>query len=58
MSNSVEPDETAHMSRLIWIYAVLQKPIIIACDSERVNILQCFIQIMSCMNEQSLLYWY
>ena len=22
MSNSVDPDETAHMSRLIWIYAV------------------------------------
>ena len=22
MPNSVDPDETAHMSRLIWIYAV------------------------------------
>ena len=22
MSNSVDPDETAHMSRLFWIYAV------------------------------------
>ena len=22
MSNSVDPDETAHMSRLIWIYDV------------------------------------
>ena len=22
MSNSVDPDETAHMSRLIWIYSV------------------------------------
>ena len=22
MTNSVDPDETAHMSRLIWIYAV------------------------------------
>ena len=22
MSNSVDPDETAHMSRLIWVYAV------------------------------------
>ena len=22
MSNSVDPDETAHMSRLIWIYAI------------------------------------
>ena len=22
MSNRVDPDETAHMSRLIWIYAV------------------------------------
>ena len=22
MSNSVDPDETDHMSRLIWIYAV------------------------------------
>ena len=22
MSNSVDPDETAHMSRLIWIYVV------------------------------------
>ena len=22
MANSVDPDETAHMSRLIWIYAV------------------------------------
>ena len=22
MLNSVDPDETAHMSRLIWIYAV------------------------------------
>ena len=22
MSNSVDPDKTAHMSRLIWIYAI------------------------------------
>ena len=26
-----------HMSRLIWIYAVYKKPIIIDCGSERVN---------------------
>ena len=25
MSNSVDPDVTAHMSRLIWIYAVCKK---------------------------------
>ena len=24
MSNTVDPDETAHMSRLIWIYAVFK----------------------------------
>ena len=25
MSNSVDPDETAHMSSLIWIYAVFKR---------------------------------
>ena len=25
MSNSVDPDETAHMSHLIWIYAVYKR---------------------------------
>ena len=25
MSSSVDPDETAHMSRLIWIYAVCKR---------------------------------
>ena len=33
MSNSVAPDETAHYLDL----CCLQKPIIIACGSERVN---------------------
>ena len=28
MSNSVDPDETAHMSRLIWIYAVCKSPLL------------------------------
>ena len=32
MSNSVDPDETAHLDR-----CCLQKPIIIACGNERVN---------------------
>ena len=45
MSNSVDPDEMAHMSRLIWIYAVCKKPIIIACGSEsqRITLLFEFI---------------
>ena len=28
MSNSVDPDETAHMSRLIWIYTVCKSPLL------------------------------
>ena len=36
MSNSVDPDETAHSH--LDILCCLQKPIIIACGSEIVNI--------------------
>ena len=39
MTNSVDPVETAHMSCLIWIYAVCKSLLlsIIACGSERVK---------------------
>ena len=38
MSNSVDPDEMAHLD-----LCCLQKPIIIACGSERVKMLPCSI---------------
>ena len=37
MSNSVDPDETAHYEPSHLDLCCLQKPIIIACGSERVN---------------------
>ena len=37
LSNRVDPDETAHMSRLIWIYAVCKKPIVIAYGCVKVE---------------------
>ena len=40
MSNSVYPDETAHDEPSHLDLRCLQKPYIIACDSERVNVLQ------------------
>ena len=36
MSNSVDPDEKAHMSHLIWIYAVTAKACYNAYGSEKV----------------------
>ena len=39
MSNSIDADET--MSRLICTCAVCKKPIVIACGSERVEVLRC-----------------
>ena len=36
MSNSVDLDETAHHEPAHLVLCCLQKPIIIACDSERV----------------------
>ena len=38
MSNSVETDETAHIEPSHLDLRCLQKPIIIACGSERVNV--------------------
>ena len=37
MSNSVDPDEMAHYEPSHLDLCCLQKPIIIACGSERVN---------------------
>ena len=37
MSNSVDPDETAHYEPSHLDLCCLQKPIIIACGSERVK---------------------
>ena len=37
MSNGVDPDETAHYVSSHLDLRCLQKPIIIACGSERVN---------------------
>ena len=37
MSKSVDPDETAHYEPSHLDLCCLQKPIIIACGSERVN---------------------
>ena len=37
MSNSLDPDETAHYEPSHLDLRYLQKPIIIACGSERVN---------------------
>ena len=39
MSNSIDPDETAHYEPSHLDRYCLQKPIIIACGSERVNTL-------------------
>ena len=39
MSNSVDLDETAHYEPSHWDLRCLQKPIIIACGNERVNVL-------------------
>ena len=38
MSNSIDPDEMAHMSRLIWIYAVCKSLFFVICGSERVKL--------------------
>ena len=43
MSNSVDPDETAHYEPSHLDLCCLQKPIIIARDSERVNV--CFLEL-------------
>ena len=42
MSNSVDPDETAHMSRLIWIYAVCK----------------CLLHVLSPVAVKELMYLY
>ena len=38
MSNSVDPDETAHYEPSHLDLCCLQKPVIIACGSERVKV--------------------
>ena len=38
MSNSIDPDETAHYEPSHLDLCCLQKPIIIACGNERVNL--------------------
>ena len=38
MSNSVDPDETANVSSKSMLF--VQKPIVIACGSKRVNVHQ------------------
>ena len=50
MSNSVVPDETAHMSRLIWIFAVfkslLLSPVAVKVkESHRCSILPVTLKI-------------
>ena len=40
MSNSVDPDETAHYEPSHLDLCCLQKPIIVACGSDRVNTLK------------------
>ena len=42
MSNSIDPDETAHLD-----LCCLQKPIIIACSSERVKCIVYFVDTIS-----------
>ena len=42
MSNSVDPDETAHYEPSHLDLCCLQKPNIIACGSERINLLESF----------------
>ena len=39
MSNSVDPDETAHYAPSHLVLCCLQKTVIIACDSERIKLL-------------------
>ena len=51
MSNSVDPDETAHYEPSNLDLRCLQKPIIIACGSERVNVILDYRQ-----NQAKLLY--
>ena len=43
MSNSVDPDETAHNEPSHLDLCCLQKPIIIACGSEKVKALSKFV---------------
>ena len=50
MSNSVDPDETAHMNRLIWIYVVckslLSSPVAVKVkESHRCSILPVTLKI-------------
>ena len=42
MSNSVDPDETAHFEPFHLDLRCVQKPIIIACGSERVSKVDIF----------------
>ena len=44
MSNSVDPDETAHMSRLIWIYAVSKSLLLSSVAvKELMVVVVCFV---------------
>ena len=45
MSNNVDPDGTANYEPAHLDLCCLQKPIIIACGSERVNIYSCSIYL-------------
>ena len=41
MSNSVDPDETAHMSRLIWIYAVCKSLLLSPVAVKELRVSMC-----------------
>ena len=42
MANSVDPDETAHMSRLIWIYAVCKILLLSPVAVKELKHIYCF----------------
>ena len=47
MSNSVDPDETAHYEPSHLDLSCLQTPIIIACGSERVKVDSGYVNLIS-----------
>ena len=47
MSNSVDPDETAHYEPSHLDLRCLQKPIVIACESKRVKALHVLYNLVS-----------
>ena len=52
MSNCVDPDETAHYEPSHLDLCCLQKPVIVACGSERVNLSRAAIGLTGILGSE------